>query len=77
MAQKRKTNILQKEITSATIGAVVGGVLGMLFSPKSGKQNRAALAKEGRKAVKVATNAVRSAEKKATKVVATKKVAKK
>ena len=66
----RKNNKLGTEIASATIGAVIGGVLGMLFSPKSGKQNRATLAKEGRKVAKAATKVVQNVEKQAPKALA-------
>ncbi len=51
MARKTKSALLA-ELGSAAVGAVVGGVLGVLFAPKSGKQTRAALAKEGRKVAK-------------------------
>ena len=45
-------------------------LLRMLFSPKSGKQNRATLAKEGRKVAKAATKVVQNVEKQAPKALA-------
>ena len=61
--KKAKSSFSWSELGAVSFGAAVGGVLGMLFSPNSGRKNRAVLAKEGKKLVKTATKAVQQAEK--------------
>lgn len=58
---KSKKSDIAKEVDAATVGALFGGILGMLFSPKSGKQNRDDIVKETKTAIKK----VQSASKKA------------
>jgi len=50
MAKASKSN-LGTELGVAALGMAVGGVLGMLFAPQSGKQTRKKIASKGRKAV--------------------------
>ncbi|MBU6388951.1 YtxH domain-containing protein [Patescibacteria group bacterium] len=63
MAKKTSTSGSRlTEIGSVVLGATVGVALGMLLTPRSGRQNRALLAKEGRKAVKAAGKVMKSAK---------------
>jgi len=88
MAKASKSKVIWAEVGSAALGAAVGGVLGLLFSPNSGKKNRGLIAKEGKKAsvgikktVKdVSGNlkkAAKTVEAKATKITKKKVVARK
>lgn len=62
MAKGKKRDALWGELGAAALGAAVGGMLGMLFAPKSGKQTRKELASKGRKAVAAASRSARAAE---------------
>jgi gas vesicle protein len=65
---KQKTPIWA-EIGAAAVGAAVGGVLGMLFSPKSGKENRKTVVKKSRAVAASATRVAKQVEKTSSKAV--------
>jgi gas vesicle protein len=70
MAKKSKSGLPWAEIGSAAFAATVGGVLGMLFAPASGKKTRQALASEGKKLVTRSTKTVKRVTKEVEDVVA-------
>jgi len=55
MAKASKSK-LGASVGAAAIGVAIGGILGMLFAPKSGKQTRADIATKGRKVADAAKN---------------------
>ncbi|MEI6477662.1 MAG: YtxH domain-containing protein [bacterium] len=65
------------EVGVAAIGAAVGGVLGVLLSPNSGKRNRQIIANESKKAVKAVSKAAKPVLKKAAPAAKKKVAAKK
>ena len=77
MPRAKKAALPWSQISSAAFGAAVGGVLGMLFSPNSGKKNRQLVVKEGKKVASVATRAAKQVKKEIVKtsLVLEKKVA--
>ena len=40
MNQKNQDNGVKKNVLAAALGALVGGIAGILFAPKSGKETR-------------------------------------
>ncbi len=74
MASKKSKSFPWSQVGSAAFGAALGGVLGMLFAPQSGKKTRAALASEGRKVARSTRRTARQltvqAEKVATRAIA-------
>ena len=52
MAKSQKAQMSWGELGAATFGAALGGVLGMLFSPRSGEKNRQSVARTTRKVTK-------------------------
>ena len=71
MAKARKSP-LGIEVGAAAIGMAIGGILGMLFAPKSGKQTRKALASKGRKLAATASRTVKKSEAVAVKALRSK-----
>lgn len=61
------------ELGAAGVGALIGGALGLLFSPKSGAQNRKMIAKEAKKAATAVSKATAKASAKPKKKAASKK----
>lgn len=57
----------------ALLGTVAGGIAGLLTAPKSGKETRADLEKQGKKALKAAKNNIDKASKDAQKMFNRKK----
>ena len=74
MAKAKKVSDIWKEVGAATVGAAVGGVLGMLFAPASGATTRKNVVKKTRQVASATKKAVVRAEKEVGK--AAKKVGK-
>lgn len=69
MATKAQKSQLGLELGALGIGAAVGGVLGMLFAPQSGKQTRKAVTRGGKRLAASAVKTVKKIEKKGAKTV--------
>jgi len=50
MNQKNQDNGVKKNVLAAALGALVGGIAGILFAPKSGKETRGDIKKAVEKA---------------------------
>ena len=59
MAKVQKSKSVWGEIGIAALSAAVGGALGVLFAPKTGKQVRKELATTGKKTIKTVRKAVK------------------
>ena len=71
MAKAQKSNAGWGELGAATLGVALGGVLGMLFAPKAGKQTRKEIAVKTRRVTATAGRAAgKAVAKTATKTVA-------
>ena len=54
-----KKKLLWRELGAAGVGAVIGGALGMLFSPKDGAKNRKLVVKKAKKITASTVKAVK------------------
>ena len=77
MAKTSKPKVPWTQIGTAAVAAAVGGIVGVLFAPQSGKKTRDAIASEGKKLAKDATKLAKKAQSEAVKALPKKAILKK